>query len=212
MIQSPTRYLSCWAICGLPTRSRSIKMKDIYCLQNHSLFVSANIICRDRKKDPWIILWMATLLQDVSCCWSQRDLSLFTCNERHLHIQSLFGLDFDGVDCSWRGRKEDSPFCYSVIPSYIVPAQQLLWKLPHPLDAIAKTIIMMLPRELLPKTKPYGGIMVVDPAKSGPTSVVKLLQDPRGQDIAHLTGVTVHDNKLYLGSLHNNFIGVYDLS
>ena len=37
------------------------------------------------------------------------------------------------------------------------------------------------------------------------------LQDPRGEDIGMLTGVTLWDEKLYLGSLHNDYIGVYDL-
>jgi hypothetical protein len=107
--------------------------------------------------------------------------------------------------------KSDSSYCYSVIISYIVPTQKLLWKLPHPLDAIAKIILLMLPKSLIPKTKPYGGILAVDPEKTGSDSVVNLFQDPRGKDIAHLTGVTVHNNKLYLGSLVNNFVGVYDL-
>ena len=49
--------------------------------------------------------------------------------------------------------------------------------------------------------------MIVDPENPEATPV--LLQDPTGTDIAALTGVTVHDNKLYLGSLHNDFIGVY---
>jgi sugar lactone lactonase YvrE len=141
-----------------------------------------------------------------------------TVNTRHLHARLTFktfsydhDLDFDGVDCSWKGVKSNSSYCYSIIISYIVPAQKLLWKLPHPLDAIAKTILLMLPKSLIPKTKPYGGILAVDPEKTGSDSVVKLFQDPRGKDIAHLTGVTVHNNKLYLGSLVNNFVGVYGL-
>lgn len=67
----------------------------------------------------------------------------------------------------------------------------------------------MLPKEWLPETEPYGGITVIDPETS---SYVGLIQDPTGQDIGHITGVTVYDNKLFLGSLSNDFIGVYDLS
>ena len=51
--------------------------------------------------------------------------------------------------------------------------------------------------------------MVVDPHTK---EYVDLIQDPTGKDIGALTGVTVHDNKLYLGSLENDFVGVYDLS
>jgi hypothetical protein len=43
-------------------------------------------------------------------------------------------------------------------------------------------------------------------------SYVGLIQDPDGSAIADVTGVTVHNNKLHHGSLHNNFVGVYDLS
>ena len=57
-----------------------------------------------------------------------------------------------------------------------------------------------------------GGIVVFDPDKKEPSSFVKIIQDPQGKDIAHLTGVTIHQNKLYLGSLENDFIGVYDLA
>ena len=70
----------------------------------------------------------------------------------------------------------------------------------------------MLPRTLIPKVQPYGGIVVLDPDKTQSSSFVQLLQDPNGKDIGHLTGVTVHNNKLYLGSLQNDFVGVYDLS
>jgi hypothetical protein len=66
----------------------------------------------------------------------------------------------------------------------------------------------MSPKEWLPKMKVYGGITIVDPATS---RYVGLVQDPSGEDISHITGVTVHDNKIFLGSLENNFIGVYDL-
>ena len=54
----------------------------------------------------------------------------------------------------------------------------------------------------------YGGVVEIDPG-NGQT---RLLQDPRGEDIGiMLTGVTLWDEKQYLGSLHNDYIGVYDL-
>jgi hypothetical protein len=39
----------------------------------------------------------------------------------------------------------------------------------------------------------------------------EILQDPFGTDIGMITGATVHNDKLYLGSLRNNYIGVYAL-
>jgi hypothetical protein len=114
------------------------------------------------------------------------------------------------VDCAIKGETAETSFCYAVIPSSCVPAHKLLWKLPHPIDIILKSLILIMPPFLAPKTVPFGGVVVVDPKTS---SFIELLQDPDGTDIRSLTGVTVHDNKLFLGSLHgNDFIGVYDLS
>ena len=74
---------------------------------------------------------------------------------------------------------------------------------------ILRNLIMMVPKWVLPTLQHYGGVMVVDPHTK---EYVDLIQDPTGKDIGALTGVTVHDNKLYLGSLENDFVGVYDLS
>jgi hypothetical protein len=67
---------------------------------------------------------------------------------------------------------------------------------------------MIVPREWSPNVNSYGGITVIDPESS---KFVGIIQDPCGKDISHVTGVTVHDNKLYLGSLEKDYIGVYDL-
>lgn len=115
---------------------------------------------------------------------------------------------FDGIDCGWKGVNGLSSYCFAVCPSAVVPAHKLMWWLPHPVDIILRTTIMLLPKWMTPKTTPYGGIVVVDPESS---SLVDLIQDPTGKEISQLTGVTLHDNKLYLGSLHNDFVGVYDL-
>jgi hypothetical protein len=45
----------------------------------------------------------------------------------------------------------------------------------------------MIPKQILPKGRPYGGIIVVDPEKNEPDSFIKLIQDPQGKDIGHLT-------------------------
>jgi hypothetical protein len=67
---------------------------------------------------------------------------------------------------------------------------------------------MTMPKWTLPNSESYGGNMVVDLELS---SYVDLIQDSYGTEIAHLTGATVYDNKLYLGSLRNDFVGVHDL-
>lgn len=118
-------------------------------------------------------------------------------------------VDFDGVDCGWKGVTADTSLCYAANPSSVTSVHKFLLKLPHPLDVIVKTMMFLLPKELLPHIEPYGGITVFDADTS---TYIELIQDPTGADIGRLTGVTVFDNKLFLGSLHNDFIGVYDLS
>ena len=117
--------------------------------------------------------------------------------------------DFDGVDCAWEGVTANKAYCYAINPSSVVLANKILGKIPHPLDTYIRTLLLALPKRLLPKVVPYGGVTVIDPVSN---KYIELLQDPDGSDISRLTGVTVHDNKLYLGSLFNDFIGVYDLS
>jgi ATP-dependent Lon protease len=68
---------------------------------------------------------------------------------------------------------------------------------------------MMVPPGLTPKPQPYAGIAIFDAENS---KYLGLIQDPKGQDVKALTGITFHGNKLYLGSLHNDYIAVYDLS
>jgi hypothetical protein len=116
---------------------------------------------------------------------------------------------FDGVDCGWKGVTAETNLCYAVHPSLVVPLQKILNKIPHPIDQWLRNLILMLPKWLAPEITAYGGITVLDAESS---KVVQLLQDPDGSDIAYLTGVTVFDNKLYLGSLRNDFVAVYDLS
>jgi sugar lactone lactonase YvrE len=114
----------------------------------------------------------------------------------------------DGVDCAWSGQTAKSSYCFAANPGYVVAANRFLWGLPHPLVWILRTMLIMLPKEWLPKTDPYGGITILDPEYG----FVALIQDPFGSDIGHIAGVTVHENKLFLGSLENDFIGVYDLN
>jgi len=101
----------------------------------------------------------------------------------------------------------DTGLCYTPMPSSVLPLMKLIAKLPNSINMALRNIIMVLPRSVAPKIVPYGGVVEIDPG-NGQT---RLLQDPRGEDIGMLTGVTLWDEKLYLGSLHNDYIGVYDL-
>lgn len=115
----------------------------------------------------------------------------------------------DGLDCAWKGvTSVDSSLCYAAMPSSIVPIMKLAMAIPHPLDMIFRSLLLSLPKSMAPPVKPYGGIAVFDPEGTGS---VDFIQDPKGTDIAMLTGVTVHDNKLFLGSLKNDYITVYNL-
>ena len=109
----------------------------------------------------------------------------------------------DGADCAWDGPSK----CFAAIPSAYSPIHSLYSLLPDPLDRIVRVMLMMLPRWLAPPVTKYGGIVEMDPD----TKDYRYIQDPTGQDLAMLTGVTYHNNKLYLGSLENDYIGVYTL-
>lgn len=110
----------------------------------------------------------------------------------------------DGVDCAWEGGRK----CYAVMPSSYLPIHTLLNRCPDPFDRILRVVLLLLPRWLAPKVKKYGGIVEFDPEHNH----VKYIQDPTGKDIAMLTGVTYYNGKLYLGSLQNQYIGVYSLA
>jgi Strictosidine synthase len=115
----------------------------------------------------------------------------------------------DGVDCSWQHN-----LCYAVMPSAIVPLHKLWNALPGSLSHLIRTVAMVLPRRLAPPVKKFGGVIEFDPTGiATTTNVTRTFLDPTGRDIGMLTGVTVgpNDGKLYLGSLQNKFVGVYDL-
>lgn len=117
----------------------------------------------------------------------------------------------DGLDCAWEGITSEAGSrnnnCYSGMPSSVVPIMRLAQKIPHPWDVFFRTILLALPKYLAPPVKPYGGVAVMSP-ESGDVSFI---QDPNGENLSMLSGVTVHDNKLFIGSLRNRFIVVYEL-
>jgi Strictosidine synthase len=108
----------------------------------------------------------------------------------------------DGVDCSWT-----TGLCYTVMPSAIVPMHHLLNSVPIQVSQMLRTLMLLLPKWLVPPVQKFGGLVEMNPM----TKEFRLLQDPTGRDISMITGVTVHKNKLYLGSLSNQYIGVYNI-
>jgi sugar lactone lactonase YvrE len=109
----------------------------------------------------------------------------------------------DGVDCSWT-----TGLCYAVMPSAVVPIHKFVNAVHPVLSVFLRTLLMALPKALAPPVKRYGGVIEVNPT----TNQYRYIQDPTGHDISFLTGVTEHDGKLYLGSLENDFIGIYSLT
>lgn len=117
---------------------------------------------------------------------------------------NLTGL-VDGADCS-------GSFCYAPLPSSCPSILKVMNMLPPKIYAFVSTLLMMLPKSLSPKPERYGGVIEILPGDESTSGHVnRLFQDPFGEHMHVITGVTVHDRKLYLGSLETNFVGVIDL-
>ena len=85
---------------------------------------------------------------------------------------------------------------------------KIMQLIPHPIDQFLRGLLLMLPRSLAPDPVAYGCVVEVDME----TGAIRTLQDPDATDLTLLTGVEVQDDKLYLGSLNNDVVGIYDLS
>ena len=139
----------------------------------------------------------------------------------------------DGVDCDMPITSTDSggrtvTKCYAALPSARIPLCDILWSpfMSPRLEAILRTLILMVPKRFFPQVKRYGGVAELlsygnvpdgselslsSGSSSSTASVTRIHQDPTGENIKMITGVTVYDGKIYLGSLHNDYIGVYDV-
>jgi len=122
----------------------------------------------------------------------------------------------DGADCAPDVAEDGTIKCYATVVSAMIPLHKLLLRIPDPIDRWLRTLIMTVPRKLAPKTKKYGGVIEVSVhvnARNGSVSVkaFRYLQDPKGADVATVSGVTYRDRKLYLGTLTNEYIAVYTL-
>ena len=113
----------------------------------------------------------------------------------------------DGVDCSFR-----SGLCYVAITSPISPLVRAIFGMPTWLSRPIRSFLLMIPRTWAPKEKRYGGAAEIHPGnENSPARIIRIFQDPDGRDISTVTGVTEHNGKLYLGSLHGNYVGVVSL-
>jgi len=121
---------------------------------------------------------------------------------------SQFTGAIDGVDCSWESSGASAGKCYIVVPTEILPILKMLQLLPHPFDYWIRFLLLMLPKWLTFNPTQYGCVVEVDME----TGATRTFQDPDATEMEFLTGVTVHGDKLYLGSLHKDVVGIYDLS
>lgn len=114
----------------------------------------------------------------------------------------------DGADCSLERR-----LCFFPMPSIASPIFLKLAKTSEMMSTAIRTLLMMLPTCLIKEFKvlPYGGVVEVSLDNDNKVESMRIIQDPHGKDIGMLTGVSSHDDFLYMGSLKNNFIGRYNL-
>ena len=76
----------------------------------------------------------------------------------------------------------------------------------HP-SPFMKNIVARLPKFLWPKPKPYGFVLEID----GDGQILRSLQDSTGEHLKEITGAKDNGKHLFMGSLHNDRIGVFDL-
>ncbi len=76
----------------------------------------------------------------------------------------------------------------------------------HPFPFL-KAQLSKLPKALWPKPKPYGLVLALD--EQG--QIIQSLHDPTGKHLKEITSAQAYDGFLYLGSLHNDRIGKYEL-
>ena len=70
-----------------------------------------------------------------------------------------------------------------------------------------KAQMSKLPKVLWPKPEPYGLVLALN--ESG--EITQSLHDPSGKHLKEITSAREYDGYLYLGSLHNDRVGKYEL-
>lgn len=126
--------------------------------------------------------------------------------ELEVVLNEMIGLP-DGADCS-----HTTGLCYAAIVSSPPPILKLLFSLPPVVNRFVRTLFMMTPPSLQPKPVHYGCFIELFPGdENNPPKITRVVQDLHGEDLRLITGVTEYGGKLYLGSLENDVVGVYDL-
>jgi hypothetical protein len=82
------------------------------------------------------------------------------------------------------------------------PALQFL--LPYP---ALRLIAAWLPAWALPAMREWG--MVVQLSPEG--HVLRMLMDPGGRHVSHVSGIAQHGNRLFLGNLAKDYVSVINL-
>jgi hypothetical protein len=68
--------------------------------------------------------------------------------------------------------------------------------------------VAKLPEWLLPPKPQWGCVAKVSPQGQ----VLQVLMDPDGSHVSHVSSVTEHAGKLYLGNLAKDYVSVLDLA
>lgn len=111
----------------------------------------------------------------------------------------------DNADCAV---VKGTSYCFGAIISAFSPIHRFYTKLPLALELLVRNLLLLVPRSMAPKVHPtYTGIVRINMV----TQHVDYIQDPTASDVQLISGVTVKGNELYLGSLTNDHIVVYNL-
>ena len=103
---------------------------------------------------------------------------------------------------------------YVAIPSPKPPLVSLLNALPSTVSVVLRSLLLQLPSSLLRKIKPvkYGGVAVIrNLSEEKVEQKMIVLQDPYAKEVGLVTGLNIFDDNLYMGSLTNDFVGIYNL-
>lgn len=175
----------------------------------------ANGVAVDQQNEEFVMVTETSMARELK--WYRSD-DAGKNRGVEVMVDSLPGFP-DGAICSRGSAGDDADggvrqesVCYAAIPSPKPPIIVILHKLPDYASFILRNLLLQFPSNMLRKIKPvrYGGVAVIrDFGKS--SAKMEIIQDPMGKEIGLITGLAVFDRRLYMGSLTNDFVGVYEL-
>jgi hypothetical protein len=122
--------------------------------------------------------------------------------------QDVFSSGFPGY-CDGISFSDDGTVVYAAIPSPAPPVFAVLKAVPLAISTFLRNVVLSLPlwlRRKAIKPVPTGCILEIN-ASSG--EVTTAYNDANGEYISFITAVTSHQGSLFLGGLHNPFVGVF---